>query len=230
VSGTLLSGLVALSVALPLALGGAIHLTEFSSAGQRRRLRQVIDIVAAVPPIVYAVFALLVVIPAMRFGGAWFGDPSPFNVLGAGAVVGLMLTPLLMALTADALASVPKSRREAAYALGARPFQAIVFVVIPAAAPTIVGGVLLTGSRAVGEMVILFLIGGHQPVFALDPTAPAETLTGYLLGVADGQFAADSIASQSMFAVGLVLFVVTFISNLVGIRLRRAAWHTRAEV
>ncbi|MCA9696366.1 MAG: ABC transporter permease subunit, partial [Myxococcales bacterium] len=210
---------MALVVAVPLGLLAAIHLAEFASPGQRRVLGPLFDLLANVPTIVFAYLALTWVTPGLQRLLPGLGT---FNLLSPGIVIGVMISPMLASLGAASLAAVPRSLREAAWALGADEVRTIVRVVLPAAAPGLAAAILLVASRAIGETMIVTLAAapwsGAGPGAGLDPLAPAETLSAHIVVAAmDG----GAGAGQGVFLIAALLFIVTLGLNLVARRLLR---------
>lgn len=218
VAGTLLTTAIAMAVAVPLGLLAAIYLAEFARDRARRVLKPVLELLAGVPTVVYGYFALTFVTPLLqRFVPGLAGS----NALGAGLVMGLMITPLVASLSDDAIFAVPASLREGAYALGAGRFATISRVVIPTAISGIAAAVILGISRAVGETMVVAIAAGQQPTLTLDPRVPIETMTAFIVQVSLGDTPAGTLAYRTIFAVGLSLFSVTLALNLVAHVLRR---------
>ena len=217
VSGTLLASLIAMVVALPAGLLTAIYLSEYAAAGVRRIVRPVLEILAGVPTVVYGYFALQFVTPLLQtFVPALAG----FNALGPGIVMGIMILPLVSSLSEDALHSVPNGLREGAYALGATRMQTALRVVVPAAFSGISAAAILAVSRAIGETMIVAIAAGQQPRLTFDPRVPVETMTAYIVQVSLGDTPAGTLEYRTIFAVGMLLFVSTFVLNLVSTWLR----------
>jgi phosphate transport system permease protein len=206
VGGTLLVALVALVVAVPLGLLAAIHLSEFSNLGRRRWLELVLDTLAGVPGVIFGLLAVVFVGPALPDGA------QPYSALLAGLVLGVMVLPLYTALARDALQAVPVAVREAAIALGARELPVIFQVLLPTAAPGLVGAVLLAFARAAAETVVVALTVGHATLSGLSLAAPAEPLTGYLVRAASDGGGLSAV----VFEAGLWLFLITAASHLAG--------------
>lgn len=209
--GTLLTTIIALLVALPLGLTIAVYLSEYSDKKIRAILKPMLEVLAAVPTVVYGYFALVYVTPFLQ---SMFPDRiAGFNALSPGIVMGIMILPLISSLSEDALFSVPKSLREGAYALGATKFQSSWQVVFPAAFSGVSVSIILAISRAIGETMIVAMAAGLQPRFTLDPTVPIETMTAYIVQVSQGDVPHESLEYKTIFAVGMTLFVITFLLN-----------------
>lgn len=210
VSGTFLTAAIAMAVALPLGLLAAIYLSEFSPPRLRRWLKPALELLAGIPTIVYGYFALVFVTPALQ--GVVPGLAG-FNSLGAGIVLGVMLVPMISSLSEDALYAVPHSLREGALALGAGRLPTILRVVLPSAMSGIAASVILAVSRAVGETMIVAIAAGQQPRLTLDPRVPVETMTAYVVQVSMGDTPTGTLEYQTIFVVGAVLFLMTFVMN-----------------
>jgi phosphate transport system permease protein len=217
VSGTLLCSAVAMLVALPAGLLTAIYLSEYAPAGIRRTVRPVLEVLAGVPTVVYGYFALQFVTPLLQ---PMVPGLAGFNALSPGIVMGIMILPLISSLSEDALRSVPNGLREGAYALGATRMQAALRVVVPAAFSGISAAAVLAVSRAIGETMIVAIAAGQQPRLTLDPRVPVETMTAYIVQVSLGDTPAGTLEYRTIFAVGMMLFVSTFLLNLVSNWLR----------
>ena len=218
ICGTLVTTAVALAVALPLGTIVAIYLSEFAPAELREVVKPALELLAAVPTVVYGYFALLAVIPLLQYVVP--GLPS-FNMLGAGIVMGIMIIPYVSSLSEDALRSVPLLLREGSYALGANRLTTAFRVVYPAALSGIGAAYILGISRAIGETMIVAVAAGGQPTLTLDPRQPAQTITAFIVTTSKGDNERGSLSYQSIFAAGLVLFLMTLAFNLVGHWLRR---------
>jgi phosphate transport system permease protein len=218
VAGTVLVSAIAMAVAVPAGLLSAIHLSEYAPAAVRRVVKPALEILAGVPTVVYGYFALLFVTPLLQ---GFVPGLAGFNALGPGLVMGLMILPLVSSLSEDALHAVPQGLREGAYALGATRMQAALRVVVPAALSGISASFILAVSRAVGETMIVTIASGLQPRLTLNPLVPIETMTAFVVQVTQGDAASGSLEYQTIFAVGMVLFVMTFGLNLASDWLRR---------
>ncbi len=217
-SGTLVSSLVALAVAIPLGTIIAIYLSEFAPFSVREIAKPFLELLGGVPTIVYGYFALLYVTPALQF---FFPSLPGFNLLSAGLVMGIMIIPYVSSVSEDAMRSVPMAMREGSYAMGATRFQTAIRVVTPAAFSGIAAAYILGISRAVGETMILAVSAGMQPNLTWNPAEPAATITAYIVQVALGDLPHGSIGYQTIFAAGLTLMLLTLFFNVVGHVLKR---------
>lgn len=217
VCGTLLTALIAMAVALPLGLLVAIYLSEFASERVRRFLKPVLEVLAGIPTVVYGFFALLFVTPMLQ---RLFPGLGGFNALSPGIVMGFMILPMVASLSEDAIYMVPQSLREAAYALGSTRLQTIFRVVLPAALSGITASFILSISRAVGETMIVTIAAGQQPVLTFNPTVPIETMTAYIVQVSLGDTPHGTLAYRTIFAVGMMLFLMTLTLNLISLWMR----------
>jgi phosphate transport system permease protein len=216
-AGTVLVSAIAMVVAVPAGLVTAIYLSEYAPGNVRRIVRPVLEVLAGVPTVVYGYFALQFVTPLLqRFVPGLAG----FNALSPGIVMGIMILPMISSLSEDAMHSVPGGLREGAYALGATRMQAALRVVVPAAFSGISAAVILAVSRAVGETMIVAIAAGQQPRLTLDPRVPIETMTAYIVQVSLGDTPAGTLEYRTIFAVGMLLFVSTFVLNLISNWLR----------
>ena len=209
-SATFLITGIALAVALPLGLLTAIYLSEYASERVRRAVKPFLEILAGVPTVVYGYFALTFVTPLLK---RFIPTIATFNSLSAGIVMGIMIVPLVASLSEDALYAVPRSLREAAYALGATKREVVTGVVIPAALSGIVASFILAMSRAIGETMIVTIAAGQNPRLTLNPLVPVETMTAYIVQVSLGDVPHGSLEYQTLFAVGATLFLMTFALN-----------------
>lgn len=216
-TSTLLTSFLAMLVALPLGLGVAIYLAEYASERARDTLKPILEVLAGVPTIVYGYFALTVVTPFLR---NLLGKETVevYNTLSAGLVMGILILPLVSSMCEDALSSV-RSLREAAYAMGATKLETSVKIIVPAAFSGIAAAFILGLSRAVGETMIVALAAGAGPNFTLNPFKAAETMTGHIVRISGGDLSYDSIDYQSLFAIAMVLFVVTLLLNVLSRRI-----------
>jgi phosphate transport system permease protein len=209
-SATIMTTLIAVSVALPVGLLAAIYLSEYASERVRKVLKPGLELLAGIPTVVYGYFALLFVTPLLR---TIIPDLSSFNALSAGLVMGIMIIPTVASLSEDAIYAVPRSLREAAFALGATRREVITGVVIPSALSGIVASFILAFSRAIGETMIVAIAAGQSPRLTLDPTVPVATMTAFIVQVSLGDTPANSLESRTIFAVGMTLFVMTLSLN-----------------
>src|SRR5262245_46498135 len=217
VVGTTLVSLIAMLVALPMGLLSAIYLSEYAQPGVRRVVKPILEILAGVPTVVYGYFALLFVTPILQ---RFIPGLAGFNALGPGIVMGIMILPLVSSLSEDAMAGVPRGLREGSYALGATKMQTSLRVVLPAAFSGITAAFILAASRAVGETMIVAIAAGQQPRLTWNPLVPLETMTAYIVQVSLGDTPQGTLEYRTIFAVGMLLFLGTFILNLVSAWLR----------
>jgi phosphate transport system permease protein len=218
VSGTLLTTTIAVMVALPLGLAIAVYMSEIAKPRVRVYVKPVLEVLAGIPTVVYGYFALVFVTPALQ---TFIPGLAGFNALGPGLVMGFMILPIIASLADDALRAVPVHYREAGLALGATRLSTLFRVTLPAAGSGITAGVLLGIARALGETMIVAIAAGQQPRLTADPTVPIETMTAFIVQVSMGDTPAGSLEQRTIFAVGLALFVMTFLMNLVAFRLRQ---------
>lgn len=218
VTGTVLIAVIAGGIALILGMGAAIFLSEYAPDRVRKVIKPVLEVLAGIPTVVYGFFALQFVSPLLRADSLeWLmGDIIIFSALGAGIVMGLMIMPMVSTLSEDAMVSVPRSLRDAAYALGATRFEVATKVVVPSALSGIVASLILALSRAIGETMIVYLAAGGTPKLTLDPREPVQTMTAFIATIAGGETAQGDIVFKSIFAVGLMLFVMTLGMNVLG--------------
>jgi phosphate transport system permease protein len=221
VTATLVVTVIALAVAVPFGLGAAIYLSEYASSRTRAALKPILEVLAGIPTVVYGFFALTFVTPFLK--AIWpLGDgPQTFNALGGGLVMGVMIIPLIASLSEDAMSAVPNALRQGAYALGSTKMHVATRVVVPAALSGIVAAFVLGISRAVGETMIVAIAVGGQPNLSLNPVEGMQTMTAFIAAVAIGDVPTGSIAYKTIFAVGSLLFLMTFAMNALSIRLVR---------
>lgn len=217
VAGTMLVSAIAMLVALPMGLLAAVYLSEYSPSGVRRVVKPVLEILAGVPTVVYGYFALTFVTPLLQ---QFLPTLSGFNALSPGLVMGLMILPLVSSLSEDAMRAVPRGLREGSYALGATRMQTALKVVVPAAFSGITAAFILAVSRAVGETMIVAIAAGQQPRLTGNPFVPVETMTAYIVQVSLGDTPQGTIEYRTIFAVGMLLFLMTFGLNLISTWLR----------
>lgn len=209
-TGTILTSFIAILVALPVGISIAVYLNEYAHKNFRRVIKPMLEILAAVPTVVYGFFALTVVTPFLQ---KIFPDMSGFNALSPGIVMGIMIIPLIASLSDDAIAAVPRYMREGSLALGATRFQTSFKVMLPAASSGIVVSVMLAISRAIGETMIVAIAAGQQPRLTANPFVPIETITTYIVQVSLGDVPHNSLEYRTIFAAGMTLFIFTFILN-----------------
>jgi phosphate transport system permease protein len=214
VNSTLMTSFFAMLVSLPLGLSAAIYLSEYATSKARKILKPTLEILAGIPTVVYGYFALTFMTPLLR---SILGEDNVqiYNTLSAGLVMGIMILPLVCSMSEDALSAVPRSLREAAYGLGATRLETAVRVVLPAALSGIIAAFLLGVSRAVGETMIVAIAAGSGPAFTMNPLRAAETMTGYIARISGGDVGYDTPDYNSIFAIGLLLFVITLGLNII---------------
>lgn len=222
ISGTVLTSFIAIAVALPIGLSIAVYLNEYAHPNLRRTVKPMLEILAAIPTVVYGFFALTVVTPFLQ---QFIPGLSGFNALSPGIVMGIMIIPFISSLSEDALYAVPKSLREASYGLGSTQFQTSFKVLIPAASSGIIVSVILAISRAFGETMIVAIAAGLEPRLTLDPTVPIATITTYIVQVSMGDVPQGSLEFTTIFAAGMMLFVFTFILNTITARVKKKFYH-----
>lgn len=218
VAGTVVTSGVGLLVAIPLGTVAAVYLSEFAPAPLREFIKPILELLGAVPTVVYGYFALLVVTPWLQ---VILPDLPGFNMLGPGLVIGIMIMPFVISLSEDAMRAVPMALRESSYALGATRLQTALKVVGPAATSGIVAAYILAISRAIGETMVVAIAAGQNPILTWNPMEPAATITAYIVQVALGDLPHGSIGYQSIFAAGLVLCLMTLAFNIFGHLLRK---------
>ena len=223
VSGTLLVTALAAAVAIPVGLATAIYLSEYAPDTARRILKPVLEVLAGIPTIVYGYFALTFVTPQLQI---IFPDMLVFNALSAGLVMGLMIIPMVSSLSEDAMLAVPRSLREAAYALGATRLEVSTKVVVPAALSGIVAAFILGVSRAIGETMLVTVAAGATPNMTFDPRESVQTMTAYIVQLSLGETPHGTLEYNTIFAVAFLLFLMTLTMNLLG-RWVVSRWGTR---
>jgi len=210
ISGTLLTTVIAIAIALPVGLSIAVYLNEYAHHRFRKTVKPMLEILAAIPTVVYGYFALMVVTPFLQ---KFIPDMAGFNALSPGIVMGIMIIPIISSLSEDALYAVPKSLREASYGMGATRLQTSFKVLVPAATSGITVSIILAVSRAIGETMIVAIAAGQQPRLTANPLVPIETITTYIVQVSLGDVVQGSLEYQTIFAAGIALFAFTFILN-----------------
>jgi len=218
VSGTLVTACVALGLALPVGTISAIYLSEYAPHRMREIVKPFLELLSAVPTVVFGYFALLFVTPLLQ--KIIPGLPG-FNMLSAGLVIGVMIIPYVTSISEDAMRAVPMHLREASYAMGATRLQTSVRVVIPAALSGVASAYILGFSRAIGETMVVAIAAGMQPNLTWKPTEQASTITAYIVQVSLGDLPHGSIGYQTIFAAGLTLMLMTLVFNIAGFILRR---------
>ncbi len=218
-NSTLVTSGIAMLVAIPFGLGSAIYLSEYASRRVRNTLKPILEILAGIPTVVYGYFALTFMTPLLQ---SVFGiQVQVYNMLSAGIVVGILIIPTISSISEDAINSVPRALREASYGLGATRLETIVKVLLPAALSGISAAIILGISRAVGETMIVLLAAGAGPRFTFNTFESAETMAGHIARISTGDISYGSIDYNSVFAVGLTLFVMTLILNMISATITR---------
>jgi phosphate transport system permease protein len=214
VSATLTTSFIAILISLPLGLASAIYLSEYASPKARGILKPILEILAGIPTVVYGYFALLFVTPILQL--FFSGDQlQTYNMLSAGLVMGIMILPLIASMSEDSLSAVPRALREGAYAMGATKLETSTQVVLPAALSGIGAAVIIGISRAIGETMIVAVAAGAGPNFSFNPLDAAETMTGHIARISGGDLSYNTIDYTSLFAIALMLFLVTLVLNLI---------------
>lgn len=218
VSGTLVTTAVALVLAIPVGTVAALYLSEYAPHRLRESAKPVLELLSAVPTVVYGYFALLFVTPLLQ---RFFPDLPGFNMLSAGLVIGVMIIPYVSSLSEDAMRAVPMQIREASTAMGATRLQTSFKVVVPSALSGIAAAYVLGISRAIGETMVVAIAAGMQPNLTLNPAQPAATITAYIVQVSLGDLPHGSLGYQTIFAAGLTLMGLTLLFNIAGHFFRR---------
>ncbi|HEY3475719.1 MAG TPA: phosphate ABC transporter permease subunit PstC [Anaerolineales bacterium] len=213
-NATLMTTLIAMAIAIPLGMAVAIYLSEYAGPRIRSTLKPILEILAGIPTIVYGYFALTFMTPILR---EIFGKDTVqiYNTMSAGLVMGILILPLVTSMTEDALSAVPRPLREAAYGVGATKLEVALQIVLPAALSGIAAAIIVGISRAVGETMIVAVAAGAGPNFTFSPFVGAETITGHIVRISGGDLSYDSIDYNSIFALGLFLFVITLTLNII---------------
>jgi phosphate transport system permease protein len=219
-TATLIVSGVAIVVAVPLGLATAIYLSEYASMKARNTLKPILEILAGVPTVVYGFFALTFMTPLLR---SVFGTDvvNIYNMASAGIVIGILILPFVSTVSEDALNAVPRSLREAALGIGATRLETALRVVVPAAFSGIAAAVILAASRAIGETMVVAIASGAGPNFTFNPFEAAETMTGHIVRISGGDLSYNSVDYNSIFAVGLMLFLMTLVLNVISQRIVR---------
>lgn len=213
-AGSVLVAVGAAIVALPIGLASAVYLSEYAPPRVRAILKPALEILAGVPTVVFGYFALTFVTPLLR--EIW-PQTNIFNAASASIVVGIMIIPLVASLSEDAMSAVPRSLREGAYALGATKFEVATRTVVPAALSGIIASFILAISRAIGETMAVVIAAGNTPNLTINPLESIQTMTAYIVQISLGEAPVGSIEYRTLFAVGLTLFIVTFLMNVLSI-------------
>ncbi len=219
-TATFTTSFYAMLVAIPIGISVAIYLSEYAHQNTRNKIKPTLEVLAGIPTVVYGYFALTWFTPVLR---AIFGQDTVqiYNTLSAGLVMGILILPLIATMCEDALHAVPISLREAAYGVGATKLETSVKIVLPAATSGIAAAILLGISRAIGETMIVAIAAGAGPNFTFNPFKSAETITGHIVRISGGDISYESIDYTSLFALALVLFVMTLVLNLISQRVVR---------
>jgi phosphate transport system permease protein len=212
VSGSVLIAVIASIVAIPIGLASAIFLSEYAPDRVRRIIKPILEVLAGVPTIVYGFFALTFVTPILRY---FIPELGFFNALSAGIVVGIMIIPMIASLSEDAMSAVPRAMREGAYALGSTRLEVAIKIVVPAALSGIIASFVLAISRAIGETMIVTIAAGAMSNLTFNPLDQVQTLTAYIVQVSLGDTPYGSISYYTVYAVGMTLFVITFVMNII---------------
>jgi phosphate transport system permease protein len=217
-AGTFMITAIAMAVALPIGLLSAIYLSEYAKASLKGKLKPILEILAGIPTVVYGFFAAITVAPFIVDTAAMFGLEASFNnALASGVVMGIMIIPIIASLSDDVISSVPKNMREGSLALGMNKAETIRFVVLPSATPGIIAASLLGISRALGETMIVVMAAGLRPNLSINPLEDMTTVTVRIVDALVGDQEFNSAMTLSAFALGLVLFVVTLIINVISV-------------
>ncbi len=216
--GTFLTSIIALVVAAPLGIIIAVYLSEYASPRFRRVVKPILEVLAGVPTVIYGYFALLFLTPILQ---KLIPSLPGFNALSPGIVMGIMILPLISSLSEDAMYAVPQSLRNAAYALGSSKLQVSFKVVIPSAFSGITASFILAISRAIGETMLVAIAAGQMPQLTLNPLEPVMTMTTFIVQVSLGDVPAGTLEYRTIFAVGTMLFLLTFGLNIIGHKLRK---------
>jgi phosphate transport system permease protein len=219
-TSTLVTSFIAMLVAGPLGLFVAVYLSEYARPRLRSVLKPILEILAGIPTVVYGYFALTFITPVLR---GVFGENtvSIYNMASAGIAIGILILPLIASMTEDALGAVPRSLKEAAFAMGATKLETSLTIVVPAGVSGIAAAFILGLSRAIGETMIVALAAGAGSALTVNAFKSAETMTGYMVRISGGDLGYDTIDYNSIFAIGLVLFLITLVLNLVSRRIVR---------
>jgi len=217
IMGTLKIVIIAVIIAVPIGLGAAIYLSEYATDKVRRIIKPILEVLAGIPTVVYGFFAINFVNPILQSIYSGFGL---YNAVSAGIVVGIMIIPMIASLSEDAMSSVPASMREGSLGMGATRLETTIRVVIPAAFSGIIASFVLAISRAIGETMIVSIAAGSTPNASFDVTEPLQTMTGFIVQITSGDAAFGTNLYYSLFAVGMALFVMTLLMNII------AAWFT----
>jgi len=219
-SATLMTSLIAMLIAAPLGLFVAVYLSEYANPRVRAVLKPILEVLAGIPTVVYGYFALTFITPLLR---SVFGENvvSIYNTASAGIAIGILILPLIASMSEDALGAVPHALKEAAFALGATKLETSLSVVVPAGISGVVAACIVGLSRAIGETMIVALAAGAGSALTLNPVRSAETMTGYIVRISGGDLGYDTVDYNSIFAIGILLFLITLVLNIVSRRIVR---------
>ncbi len=223
-NATLITSAIAVAFATPVGLAAAIYMSEYAGKRARNLIKPVVETLSGIPTVVYGYFALYFVTPQVLRG--LIPDLGIHNALAVGLMIGVLILPIVASLSDDAMRSVPEDLRLAAYSLGARKYQVVLKVIVPAALSGIVASVILAFARAMGETMIAAIAGGFRPILSFDVREAMQTMPSYIAQVATGDAPHGTIEYQSLFAVGLFLLLITAALNFIGIRVVRR-WEIR---
>jgi len=223
VAGTVMVTVISILVAVPVGLLTAIFLSEYASEKLRRLLKPILEVLAGIPTVVYGYFALTYVTPLLQ---QVFPQMIVFNALSAGLVMGIMIIPMVSSLSEDAMNAVPNSLREGAYALGSQKHEVALNIVFPSALSGIIASIILAISRAMGETMIVSIAAGSTPRLTLNPLESIQTMTGYITQISLGEAPFGSLEYNTIFAVGLTLFVMVVIINTMGNWVTKSYWRS----
>lgn len=223
VVGTLSITLWSLVFAIPIGIASALYLSEYASRRVRRVVKPVLEVLAGVPTVAFGFFALVFITPQIQkvWPGFLGDEPGIFSALAGGLAIGLLIVPIIATVSEDAMSAVPNGLREGAYALGATKSKVASRVVLPAALSGVVAGIILAASRAIGETMVVLLAAGNTPNLTLNPTEPIQAMTAFIATTATGDIATGSITYKTVFAVAMLLFVMTLLMNVLSIRIVR---------
>jgi len=220
ITGTFWTTVIGLAIAVPFGLGAAIYLAEYANPRVRKIVKPVLEVLAGIPSVVYGYFALTFVAPVLLSNILGI-NVGTYSVLAAGLVLGVMIIPTVASLSEDAMSAVPQSLRQGSLALGANKMRTTLRVVFPAAISGIAASIVLAMSRAVGETMIVALAAGTRAQIVTNPTSNGQTMTGFIAQTATGESTPGTLTYNTLFAVGLLLFAVTLVINIISIRLVR---------
>jgi len=218
ICGTLLVTGIAVLVALPIGLIVAVYLSEYAPHKIREMAKPILELLAAIPTVVYGYFALLFLTPILQ---KFIPDLSGFNALSPGIIIGIMIIPYVSSASEDSMRAVPMHIREGSYAMGATKFQTAFKVIIPAAFSGIAASFIIGISRAIGETMVVAIAAGMMPNLTLNPLKPVQTLTAYIVGVSLGDLPHGTLEYKTIFAAGITLFLMTLFLNIIGFWFKR---------